>query len=99
MKAMRKLRLLQQVENTNEFTDGEITITTGRLAFYHGKHHMSDPQNARAVFIRLGKRYIMKNNERIATVEDWYKEELLPKFLSYMPMKPGREDNRPQDQF
>ena len=99
MKPMKKLRLLQNSEDTNKFSDGEIKITTGKVAFYHGKHHMTDPQNARADFIRLGKRYILKNTGGMPTVEDWYEKELLPKFQAFMPGRSLEEDDRQQDQL
>ena len=76
---LKKLKVVSSVENEMKLTDGEITITTGRCAYYHGKHHMNDPANAKATFIRAGKRYMLKNTQRIATIEDWYMEELLPK--------------------
>lgn len=87
IKIRKELKLVKQTDTESRFTDGEITIVTGRWAFYHGMHHMSDPGNAKATFICAGRRYQQKNTARIATVEEWYKRELLPKFIEMMGSK------------
>ena len=95
---LKELKLVKKTDTENRFTDGEITVITGRWTFYHGMHHMSDPANAKATFICAGKRYQLKNTKRIATVEEWYKNELLPKFREMIGSKCADwNDNRAEN--
>ena len=78
----------QQINFRTEKTSGdktlfigeEITITVDKFSYANGKHEIANPRAASAHFICYGKRYVVTNLDGIATIEDWYLEELLPKF-------------------
>jgi len=67
-------------DNKTQFTLDDITITTGPFSYNDGKHQIADPGTANAYLVCGGQRYAVENTERIATVEDWYLGQLLPKF-------------------
>lgn len=67
-------------DNKVQFAIGEITITIDECANIDGKHKITTPHTATAYYTYYGKRYIVTNVEAIPTVEDWYNDELLPKF-------------------
>jgi hypothetical protein len=63
-----------------QFIGEEITITIDKFSYANGKHEIANPRTASAHFICEGKRYVVTNLDGVATIEDWYTEELLPKF-------------------
>lgn len=67
-------------ENKIQFIVEEITITVDNFSYANGKHEINEPRKAVAHFICCGKRYVVTNIDGVATIEDWYLQELLPKF-------------------
>jgi hypothetical protein len=67
-------------DNKILFIGEEITIAIDQFAYNNGKHEIINPQAASAYFICSGKRYVVTNMDGITTIEDWYLEELIPKF-------------------
>jgi len=67
-------------DNKIQFIGEEITITIDQFAYNNGKHEIKNPRAASAHFICFGKRYVVTNLDGVTTIEDWYTEELLPKF-------------------
>jgi hypothetical protein len=63
-----------------QFIGEEITITIDQFAYNNGKHEITNPRTASAHFICCGKRYVVTNVDGVTTIEDWYLEELVPKF-------------------
>ena len=69
-------------DNKTQFTGDDITITISGFTYKDDKHHIDEPAIAIATahFICCGKLYSMKNCNAFPTVEDWYFNELLPRF-------------------
>jgi hypothetical protein len=67
-------------DNKLQFILDEITITIDECSDINGKHEIATPRTATAYYTCLGKKYVVTNVEAMPTVEDWYAEELLPKF-------------------
>jgi len=67
-------------DNKTRFIGDEITITIDQYSYANGKHEIVNPRAASAHFVCFGKRYVVTNLEGVPTIEDWYVEELLPKF-------------------
>jgi len=67
-------------DNKTQFIGNDITITVDQYSYNNGKHEIVNPCAASAYFICCEKRYVVTNLEGISTIEDWYTEELLPKF-------------------
>jgi hypothetical protein len=67
-------------DNKTRFILDGITITTDECSDRNGKHEITTPRTAIAYCMCCGKKYVVTNVEAIRTVEDWYTEELLPKF-------------------
>ena len=67
-------------DNKIQFILDEITITIDEFSENGGKHEITNPRAASAYFICCGKRYVVTNMEGVPTIEDWYSDELLPKF-------------------
>ncbi|MCW3122302.1 MAG: hypothetical protein JWQ38_1794 [Flavipsychrobacter sp.] len=72
-------RILQVQDNNIQFIAEKITITVDRFSYVDGKHEINSPQTANAQFVCCGSKYIVENTDGVATVEEWYTEELLPK--------------------
>lgn len=70
-------------DNKIQFIEGPIVITIDQFSYTHMKHWIINPETAKAQFLYPGKIYLITNTNRIATVEDWYNEELLPKFQMF----------------
>ena len=67
-------------DNKIQFTADKITITVDGYINKNGKHYIVDPYNAKAHFVCNGKLYNVVNTNGVETVEDWYLNELLPKY-------------------
>jgi hypothetical protein len=68
------------LRNQTKFTKNEITITTDHFTYRNEKHYLDTPFTASAYFFCGNIKYVVENTDGIATVEDWYQNELLPKF-------------------
>ncbi len=73
-------RTEKTLDNKTQFIEDGITITIEQFSYSNGKHEIADPRKASAHFICCGKRYVVTNTDEVATIEDWYQQELLPKF-------------------
>jgi len=80
MEEQIKFRTEKTQDNKIQFIGEEITITIEQFAYNNGKHEIINPRAASAYFICFGKKYVVTNMEGITTIEDWYHEELVPKF-------------------
>ena len=67
-------------DNKTRFVLDDITITVDRYFEREGKHEIGTPAAATAHYSCMGKNYFVTNGNEVPTVEDWYAEELLPKF-------------------
>jgi len=67
-------------DNKTQFAGDGITITIEEFSLKDGKHAIADPKTAKVYFICAGKRYAVANVNDVLTIENWYLEELLPKF-------------------
>lgn len=72
--------IVQTWDNKTQFTGDDITITISGFTYEDDKHHMDEPATATAHFICCGKLYSAQNCNGFPTVEDWYFNELLPRF-------------------
>jgi hypothetical protein len=67
-------------DNKTQFVGEGIIITIDHFAYNNGMHVIANPEAARAHFICHGKGYVFRNIDGIPTVEEWYANELVPKF-------------------
>lgn len=70
-------------DNEIHFKVGNIIIIIDHFNFNNGKHEITNPGSANAQFFCLGKKYSIDNVDEFTTVEDWYHNELLPKFQMF----------------
>ena len=80
MEHTMKLRAVKTHNDKTWFTDGKIRITTDGFSYLDGKHHMHYPRMAKAHFRCCGKQYEFNNTDGLTNVEDWHREELVPKY-------------------
>ena len=72
-------RVSKTQDNYVEFVRETVTIKITGFSYDGGKHEISRPHAASAQFICCGCEFTVENTMGIATVEDWYLEELRPK--------------------
>lgn len=72
--------IIQAPRNLTKFIKDEITIIAGNFTYRNAKHYLDNPHAASAQFLCSGVKYHVENTRGIPTVEDWYWDELLPKF-------------------
>ena len=72
--------IIKSADDKFRFTSNGMTITINGFLYKNGKHQIHSPHAANAQFICYEKNYTIENTEGIETIEDWYREELLPKF-------------------
>ena len=80
MKQQVDFRIVKIADKKTQFIFDNIIITIGKFSYDIGEHKIADPKTAYAHFVFSGKLYSINNSAEIATVEEWYREELLPKF-------------------
>jgi len=73
-------RAVKTWDSKIQFTANKITITVDQYTNKNGKHYIAHPYSARAHFVCGGKLYNVINSDGIMTIEDWYLQELLPKY-------------------
>lgn len=71
------------VKGKIRFTVDNIVIIVDHVSFSNDKHYITHPETAHAEMKCSGKEYLISNTERMVTVEDWYLEELLPKYQMF----------------
>ena len=80
MEQQINFRTEQTDDNKIQFIGEEITITADKFCYNNGKHEINEPRKASAYFICCGKRYVVTNMDSFTIIEDWYVDQLLPKF-------------------
>ena len=68
------------VKDEIQVAEDEIVIALDNFSFDNDKHYITDPIAANAQFVCSGTVYSVGNTNCIPTVEDWYSQELLPKY-------------------
>ena len=79
MEQQLNFRIVKTWDDKTQFINNNITIAVEPFSYNNGKHKIDKPMTANAQFVCGGKLHMVTNAKGIATVEDWYLEELLPK--------------------
>lgn len=74
---------VEVVNGEIRFSVDGVVIILNEFSFNNDKHYITHPYTAHAQFSCSGKQYSVSNSKGIATVEDWYAEELLPKYQMF----------------
>lgn len=75
-----KFKIVEVQDGSTQFTAGKITITITAFSYNNGRHEIAQPYTASCHFICNGKSYTFVNIRLIDNVEEWYLDELLPKY-------------------